>query len=159
MHPFVATDIDPKAKWALNHLDFFPVEISKASLEELLRVPGIGAKGARMIIKARRTHSLGEGELKKLGIAYKRARFFITCNGRYRGSGIEFSREGLHAMLAAPINGGRHGRRADKALPGQLSLFGNELQNMQHPCTLQSQTSNSLLGRSLNSASQAKVAP
>ena len=34
-----------------------------------------------MIIKARRTHALGESELRKLGIAYKRARYFITCNG------------------------------------------------------------------------------
>ena len=159
MHPFLATDIDPKANWALNHLDFFPVEISKASLEELLRVPGIGAKGARMIIKARRTHSLGESGLKKLGIAYKRARFFITCNGRYHGSGVEFSREALHAMLAAPINGGRHGRRADKALPGQLSLFGNEPQSTQHPRALRPQASNSFLEQSLNFVSQTKVAP
>lgn len=126
-HPFLETDVDPKANWALNHLDFFPVEVNKASLEELLRVPGIGAKGARMIIKARRTHALGESELRKLGIAYKRARYFITCNGSYGGTGVDFSREGLHAMLAAPIKGGRHCRRADKALPGQLSLFGDEV--------------------------------
>lgn len=125
-NPFLETDVDPKANWALNHLDFFPVEVNKASLEELLRVPGIGAKGARMIVKARRTHALGEQELRKLGIAYKRARYFITCNGSYGGSGVDFSRDGLHAMLAAPINGGRHGRRADKVLPGQLSLFENE---------------------------------
>lgn len=125
-NPFLETDVDPKANWALNHLDFFPVEVNKASLEELLRVPGIGAKGARMIVKARRTHALGEQELRKLGIAYKRARYFITCNGSYGGSGVDFSRDGLHAMLAAPINGGRHGRRADKVLPGQLSLLENE---------------------------------
>ena len=122
-HPFLETDVDPKANWALNHLDFFPVEVNKAPLEELLRVPGIGAKGARLIVKARRTHALGEAELKKLGIAYKRARFFITCNGSYCGSGVDFSREGLHSVLAGPINGGRHGRRADKVLPGQMSLF------------------------------------
>ena len=122
-HPFLETDVDPKANWALNHLDFFPVEVNKASLEELLRVPGIGAKGARMIIKARRTHALGEQELRKLGIAYKRARYFITCSGSYGGTGVDFSREGLLAQLAAPINGGRHGRRADKVLPGQMSLF------------------------------------
>ena len=29
----------------------------------------------------------------------------------------------LRARLAAPIDGGRHGRRADRAIPGQLSLF------------------------------------
>lgn len=121
--PFLKTDVDPKANWALNHLDMFPVEISTAPLEVLMRVPGIGPKGARDIVKARRTHALREPELRKLGIAYKRARYFITCNGIYAGRGIEFTREALHAQLAAPINGGRHGRRADKVLPGQLSLF------------------------------------
>ena len=135
-HPFLETDVDPKANWALNHLDFFPVEVNKAALEELLRVPGIGAKGARLIVKTRRTHALGEAELKKLGIAYKRARFFITCNGSYCGSGVDFSREGLHSVLAGPINGGRHGRRADKVLPGQMSLFDSETPALKQPAPL-----------------------
>ena len=122
-HPFLETDVDPKANWALNHLDLFPVEVNKAPLEVLLRVPGIGPIGARKIIRARRTATLREAELKKLGIAYKRARYFITCNGSYSGAGVSFTRESLHTILAAPIDGGRHGRRADRVLPGQLSLF------------------------------------
>lgn len=121
--PFLDLDVDPKANWALNHLDFFPVEVNKAPLEELLRVPGIGVRGARLIVRARRTHALGEQELRKLGIAYKRARFFITCNGSYGGSGVAFERSALRAQLAAPIAGGRHGRRADRTCPGQMSLF------------------------------------
>ncbi len=138
-HPFLETDVDPKANWALNHLDFFPVEVNRAPLEELLRVPGIGAKGARLILKARRTHALGETELKKLGIAYKRARFFITCNGSYCGSGVDFSREGLHSVLAGPINGGRHGRRANKVLPGQMSLFDSETSALMQPAPSEKQ--------------------
>lgn len=138
-HPFLETDVDPKANWALNHLDFFPVEVNRAPLEELLRVPGIGAKGARLIVKARRTHALGETELKKLGIAYKRARFFITCNGSYCGSGVDFSREGLHSVLAGPINGGRHGRRANKVLPGQMSLFDSETSVLMQPAPSEKQ--------------------
>ena len=122
-HPFLETDIDPKANWALNHLDLFPVEVNTAPLEVLLRVPGIGARGARKIVKARRTNTLREAELRKLGIAYKRARYFITCNGAWAGCGADFTRESLHARLAAPIDGGHHGRRADRILPGQLSLF------------------------------------
>lgn len=121
--PFLARDIDPKANWALNNLDLFPVEVNKASYEVLLRVPGIGVRGARSIVKARRQTTLGEAELKRLGIALKRARYFVTCNGAYLGRGVDFSREGLHAVLASPIDGGRHGRRADAAMPGQLSLF------------------------------------
>lgn len=121
--PFLATDIDPKANWAINHLDRFPIEVSTASYEELLRVPGIGVRGAKAIVGARRATALGEAELRKLGVAYKRARFFITCRGRYQGHGTRFDKESLHAQLAAPIQAGSHGRRSGKVLAGQMSLF------------------------------------
>lgn len=122
-NPFLDPLLDPKANWALNHLDQFPVEVNTAPFEVLLRVPGIGVKGAQTIIKARKSATLREAELRKLGIAYKRARFFITCNGFYAGTGTQFSREALRAQLAQPIDGGRHGRCAGKVLPNQLSLF------------------------------------
>lgn len=122
-NPFLDTEIDPKANWALNHLEFFPVEVNTAPLEALLRVPGIGVRGARLIIQSRRTTCLRELELRKLGVAYKRARFFITCNGKYAGKGVDFTRESLRSKLAAPIKGGSHGRRSAKTTPGQMSLF------------------------------------
>ena len=121
--PFLATDIDPKANWAINHLDRFPIEVNTAPYEELLRVPGIGVRGAKAIVGARRAAALGEAELRKLGVAYKRARFFITCRGRYQGHGTRFDKESLHAQLAAPIQAGSHGRRSGKVLAGQMSLF------------------------------------
>ena len=34
--------VDPKCSWALNHPEFFPVEVNRADYEALLRVPGIG---------------------------------------------------------------------------------------------------------------------
>ncbi len=121
--PFLATDIDPKANWAINHLDRFPIEVNTAPYEELLRVPGIGVRGAKAIVGARRATALGEAELRKIGVAYKRARFFITCRGRYQGHGTRFDKESLHAQLAAPIQAGSHGRRSGKVLAGQMSLF------------------------------------
>ena len=121
--PFLATDIDPKANWAINHLDRFPVEVNTAPYEELLCVPGIGVRGAKAIVGARRATALGEAELRKLGVAYKRARFFITCQGRYQGHGTRFDKESLHVQLAAPIQAGSHGRRSGKVLAGQMSLF------------------------------------
>lgn len=123
--PFLATDIDPKANWAINHLDRFPIEVNTAPYEELLRVPGIGVRGAKAIVGARRATALGEAELRKLGVAYRRARFFITCRGRYQGHGTRFDKESLHAQLAAPIQAGSHGRRSGKVLAGQMSLFGD----------------------------------
>ena len=118
-HPFLDTDVDPKANWALNHLEFFPVEVQKATLEELLRVPGIGPKGARLILQARKKHRLAENELKKLGIALKRARFFITCNGKYLGNDVSFTPEALKPQLITAQKGGNHGRRSAKVHPDQ----------------------------------------
>lgn len=122
-NPYLDPQLDPKANWAVNHLEHFPVEVNTAPFEMLLRVPGIGPRGARLIVKARRTCCLHEPELRKLGIAYKRARFFITCNGKYAGTGTPFAPGALRAQLAAPIDGGKHGRRAAKQCQGQLSLF------------------------------------
>lgn len=122
-HPFLEEGIDPKANWALNHLDEFPVEVNTCSYEMLLRVPGIGVRGAKLIMGARRQSTLGEQELRKFGIAFNRARYFITCNGAYCGTGADLSRDWLLAQLRKPIDGGKHGRRADRAMAGQMSLF------------------------------------
>lgn len=122
-HPFLDPELDPKANWALNHLECFPVEVNTANLETLLRVPGIGPRGARHIIRARRSTCLREPELRKLGIAFKRARHFITCAGKYQGCSTEFEPAVLRAKLAAPIDGGRHGSRSAKVAPGQMSIF------------------------------------
>ena len=78
-------ELDPKANWALRHLEYFPVEINKADYELLLRVPGIGVKSARRIVTARRNGSLSYYDLEKFGTVLKRARYFITCQGKYYG--------------------------------------------------------------------------
>jgi putative DNA modification/repair radical SAM protein len=80
--PDFDTELDPKSDWALRNLDKFPVEINKADISTLLRVPGIGTTSAKRIINARRVCNLGFDDLKKLGVVLKRARFFITCKGK-----------------------------------------------------------------------------
>ena len=84
-NPNFDIDLDPKAFWALNNLDKYPVEVNNASYEILLRVPGIGVKSALRIIRARRLCNLSYDNLKKLGVVLKRARYFITCNGKFYG--------------------------------------------------------------------------
>ena len=74
--------IDPKCFWAISHLDQFPVEINTASHDLLLRVPGIGPTGVKKIVSARRYGSVTFPMLKQMGIVLKRAKYFITCNGR-----------------------------------------------------------------------------
>ena len=80
--PFFNTMLDPKANWAINNLDIFPVEINTADMNTLLRVPGIGPKSVRKILKARRLSPLNFDTLKKMGVVLKRALYFITCNGK-----------------------------------------------------------------------------
>ncbi len=74
--------LDPKADWALRHLELFPVEINRADYQTILRVPGIGVKSAQRIVRARRNGNLRFEDLKKIGVTLKRALYFITCNGR-----------------------------------------------------------------------------
>lgn len=74
--------LDPKCDWALRHLERFPMEINKADYYSLLRIPGIGVKSARRIVKARSIASLDFADLKKMGIVLKRAQYFITCKGK-----------------------------------------------------------------------------
>lgn len=80
--PFFNTYLDPKCDWALGHLEQFPVEITQADYQTLLRVPGIGTKSARRILQARRTGSISFSSLKTMGVVLKRAIYFITCHGK-----------------------------------------------------------------------------
>ena len=77
---------DPKCAWALKNMHLFPAEINSAPLEMLLRVPGIGTLGAYKILKARKFTALGFDDLAKMRIVLKRAKHFITCNGKFYGS-------------------------------------------------------------------------
>src|SRR6266480_5230648 len=62
-------DADPKRAWAERHLRSTPLEIMTASRMQLLRVPGIGPRGAEAILRARRQRHLTDVEqLRKLNI-------------------------------------------------------------------------------------------
>jgi predicted DNA-binding helix-hairpin-helix protein len=75
--------LDPKSAWALAHPELFPVEVQRASYEELLRVPGIGPVTARRIGEQRGTLSIrGLADLRKLGVVTTRAGGFLTLRGR-----------------------------------------------------------------------------
>ncbi|MCM8826103.1 MAG: helix-hairpin-helix domain-containing protein, partial [Candidatus Omnitrophica bacterium] len=76
-------DEDPKLVWAKHHLELFPIEVNFASMEELLRVPGIGKISAKRIVSCRKENRLIRLEdLKKLGVVVTRARNFITLAGK-----------------------------------------------------------------------------
>ena len=83
----LSVEYDPKCAWALKNMHLFPVEINTAPLETLLRVPGIGAKSAYKITEARRYANLDFDNLAKMRVVLKRAKHFITCKGKFYGSG------------------------------------------------------------------------
>jgi predicted DNA-binding helix-hairpin-helix protein len=79
-------EFDPKIMYAFRNIDKFPIEINKASYEELLRVPGLGVTSAKRIIKERKNAELSYDSLRKMKTVLKRAQYFITVKGKYYGN-------------------------------------------------------------------------
>jgi len=74
---------DPKQAWAQRNLQEQPLEINKAERSELLRIPGIGPKGANAILKARQVNKLRDlSMLKKLGVVAERAAPYVLLDGQ-----------------------------------------------------------------------------
>ena len=120
--PWLDLDLDPKLAWALMNQSQFPLEVMDASLEQLLRVPGIGPVGARRIISARKHNRLTWDDLKTLRITPKRARPFLTCSGM-RAPGVILDEELIRREAAADAARSKYNktRRAKEGV--QLTLF------------------------------------
>ncbi len=74
---------DPKTIWATAHPEFFPIELNRASREQLLRIPGIGPTSVQRILQTRRAMKICTIEqLARIGADEKRAAPFILLNGR-----------------------------------------------------------------------------
>ena len=80
----MSLESDPKRAWAERNLRNAPVEIMTASRLQLLRVPGIGPKGAEAILRARRLGHLTElSHLRSLHIAApEQAAPYILLDGK-----------------------------------------------------------------------------
>jgi putative DNA modification/repair radical SAM protein len=83
--PDLDLELDPKVAWALRNIHLFPVEVNRAPLEELLRIPGVGTVSAMRILRQRRLCAVTEEDLRRMGVVLKRARHFLTCSGRFAG--------------------------------------------------------------------------
>ncbi len=73
----LSLEMDPKLAWALAHREFFPLDVNRASREQLLRVPGLGVRNVKRILQVRRHHPLRSDDLKKLRVAWNRAQVFL----------------------------------------------------------------------------------
>lgn len=119
--------LDPKADWALRHLDEFPVEINKADYYTLLKVPGIGVLSAKKIVAARQYHKLTFESLKKMRVVLKRAKYFILCDGKYFASSSLFEQKLINNALIYDEK-----RLLTNATPvEQLSLFEPSMEDKQ----------------------------
>lgn len=76
--PFLDMQIDPKLGWALRNLDQFPVDINRADLDIIKRIPGIGVQSAQKIWEARKFNKLTWDHLKQFNIAANRAKYFLS---------------------------------------------------------------------------------
>lgn len=76
--PFLDMQIDPKLGWALRNLHQFPVDINKADLDVIKRIPGIGVQSAQKIWEARKFSKLTWDHLKGFNIAANRAKYFLS---------------------------------------------------------------------------------
>lgn len=103
--PNLDLDVDPKLGWALRHPQAFPVDVNKAPYEMILRVPGIGVKSALLIINARKFRRLTSYNLKKIGVAMNRAKYFITCGELCSPSICDVSPEYVRRQLVSRRNG------------------------------------------------------
>lgn len=109
--------VDPKADWALRHLDEFPKEINSCSYYDLLKIPGIGITSAQRIISSRKHFKIDFKDLKKMGVVLKRANYFITCNGKYFIDSNLFKKEFIESNLVLVD------REKTNTNINQLSLF------------------------------------
>ena len=105
--PNLSLDIDPKTAWALAHREYFPVDVNRATREQILRIPGIGARNADRIIILRRHRGVSLEDLRKLRVSVSRAKYFIVTsdfNSDFNASVRKIDNENLHELLMPAKN-------------------------------------------------------
>lgn len=99
--PNLDLDLDPKLSWALRNRETFPVDINRASLEMLYRIPGLGVRNAQRIVRVRRHHALRLQDLIKMRVNVKKCMPFMICVD-HNPARLEWSSERLRAHFAPP---------------------------------------------------------
>ena len=94
--------VDPKLGWALRNLDAFPINLDRDSKEQLLRVPGLGAKTVKKLLQMRRWRKIRLEDLVALKVNIRKAMPFVVCANHHPALG-ELSSERLLARFAPPM--------------------------------------------------------
>lgn len=92
-------DIDPKLAWALNNRDRFPVDLNRADITLIARVPGIGLRTAERLISLRQERRIRYQDLIHLRCVLSKAKPFIVT-GDYHPHQAETPSSHLCQQLA-----------------------------------------------------------
>jgi len=75
----LSLETDPKAVWAANHPEFFPVDVNRGTRMELLRVPGLGPVTVNRLLQLRRTQRIGRlEEIGKMSVLLRKAQPYLA---------------------------------------------------------------------------------
>lgn len=97
----LALEIDPKLAWALAHREHFPVDLNRAPLRMIARVPGIGTRNAKRLVELRRTRRVRYDDLIRLRCPMEKIRPFVVTQD-YRAAQHDASSEKLRRILTPP---------------------------------------------------------
>jgi predicted DNA-binding helix-hairpin-helix protein len=97
----LALDIDPKLAWAIAHRQHFPVDLNRAPLRMIARVPGIGMRNAQRLVELRRSRAVRYQDLVQLRCSMAKIRPFVVTQD-YRAPLKEVSSEQLRRSLTPP---------------------------------------------------------
>jgi putative DNA modification/repair radical SAM protein len=116
-HPDLDLAFDPKLAYALRNPQLFPIDVNRAPVHLLLRIPGVGPNSVKRIVAARRFSKLNSENLRKIGVVMKRAQYFITCNELTSPTIQEIQPEKLRNILS------QDARKKNVSNALQLSLW------------------------------------
>lgn len=84
--------VDPKLAWALRNRHLFPVDVNRASYEQLLRVPGLGPRAVKRIVASRRWRRLRLEDVGRVTRTIATARAFLSAEGWHPGGTLDAAR-------------------------------------------------------------------
>lgn len=76
----LALDIDPKLAWALDNREHFPVDLNRAELPMIARIPGIGVLTAKRLVALRQHKRIRYQDLTRMRCALEKAKPFIITH-------------------------------------------------------------------------------
>jgi putative DNA modification/repair radical SAM protein len=92
--------VDPKLAWALKNRHIFPIDVNRAALEQLYRVPGLGVRAAKRIVQTRRHQRLRLEDVGRLTVSVAKVRPFISTLDWHPGPELDATR--LKSQLVQP---------------------------------------------------------